>query len=95
MEGESNSSDAGSGESQAKTIDDYRKLVGAWPYARQFVLDTMDENVIERHGELILYRALNIGRAVAFVGAGVSMSYGRISWRELVRVLYMSISAEI
>jgi tetratricopeptide (TPR) repeat protein len=88
MEGESNSSDAGSGESQAKTIDDYRKLVGAWPYARQFVLDTMDENVIERHGELILYRALNIGRAVAFVGAGVSMSYGRISWRELVRVLY-------
>jgi tetratricopeptide (TPR) repeat protein len=61
------------------------ELVREWPYARDFVLDTMDQDLIQRHGELMLYRALNIGRTVAFIGAGVSMSYGRISWRDLVR----------
>jgi tetratricopeptide (TPR) repeat protein len=67
--------------------DPLRGLVRDWPYAREFVLDTMDPELIQRHGELLLSRAINIGRIVAFVGAGVSMSYGRISWRELVREL--------
>ncbi|HEY1720295.1 MAG TPA: SIR2 family protein [Magnetospirillaceae bacterium] len=61
------------------------ELVEQWPYAREFVLDTMDQELIQHHGELMLSRSLNIGRMVAFVGAGVSMSYGRISWRDLVR----------
>jgi tetratricopeptide (TPR) repeat protein len=67
--------------------DPLRRLIHNWPYAREFVLDTMDPELIQRHGELLLSRAVNIGRIVAFVGAGVSMSYGRISWRELVRAL--------
>jgi hypothetical protein len=67
--------------------DPLRRLVRDRPYAREFVLDTMDPDLIQRHGELLLSRAVNIGRIVAFVGAGVSMSYGRISWRELVREL--------
>ncbi|WP_159007895.1 SIR2 family protein [Bradyrhizobium sp. S69] len=70
--------------------DPLRGLVHDWPYAREFVLDTMDPVLIQRHGELLLSRAVNIGRIVAFVGAGVSMSYGRISWRELVRELLES-----
>jgi tetratricopeptide (TPR) repeat protein len=65
-------------------------LVRDWPYAREFVLDTMDPELIQRHGELLLSRSINIGRIVAFVGAGVSMSYGRISWREMVRELLES-----
>jgi SIR2-like protein len=69
------------------TDDPLRRLIYDWPYAREFVLDTMDPELIQRHGELLLSRAVNIGRIVAFVGAGVSMSYGRISWRELVRAL--------
>jgi len=69
------------------TDDPLRRLIYNWPYAREFVLDTMDPELIQRHGELLLSRAVNIGRIVAFVGAGVSMSYGRISWRELVRAL--------
>ncbi len=60
-------------------------LVREWPYAREFVLDTMDHDLIQRHGELLLSRSINIGRMVAFIGAGVAMSYGRISWRDLVR----------
>src|ERR1700760_4113425 len=50
----------------------------------------MDHDLIQRHGELLLSRSINIGRIGAFVGAGVSMSYGRISWRELVRELLES-----
>jgi SIR2-like domain len=69
------------------TDDQLRRLIYNWPYAKEFVLDTMDPDLIQRHGELLLSRAVNIGRIVAFVGAGVSMSYGRISWRELVREL--------
>jgi SIR2-like domain len=34
-----------------------------------------------------LARALNIGRVIAFVGAGVPMAYGRISWKGLVETL--------
>jgi tetratricopeptide (TPR) repeat protein len=70
------------------------RLVHDWPYAREFVLDTMDPDLIQRHGELLLSRSINIGRIVAFVGAGVSMSYGRISWRELVRELLESAKQE-
>lgn len=69
------------------TEDPLRHLIFNWPYAKEFVLDTMDPELIQRHGELLLSRAINIGRIVAFVGAGVSMSYGRISWRELVRAV--------
>jgi SIR2-like domain len=74
--------------------DPLRRLIHNWPYAREFVLDTMDPDLIQRHGELLLSRAVNIGRIVAFVGAGVSMSYGRISWRELVRALLDSAEQE-
>src|SRR3978361_291834 len=63
------------------------RLVHAGPYALHFVLAPMNPDLIQRHGELLLSRSINIGRIVAFVGAGVSMSYRRISWRELVRAL--------
>jgi tetratricopeptide (TPR) repeat protein len=76
------------------TKNPLRDLVLEWPYAREFVLDTMDHDLIQRHGELLLSRSINIGRIVAFVGAGVSMSYGRISWRELVRELLESAEKE-
>ena len=49
-----------------------------WPYAANYVLDTLDPRLIENHATAILSRALNIGRVVAFVGAGTSMAYGRI-----------------
>jgi len=39
---------------------------------------------IQERGRLSLYRAISIRRVVAFVGSGVSMSYGRASWPELV-----------
>ncbi len=59
-------------------------LLNDWPYARNYLLSTMDGDLIEAHALLQLSRALNIGSVVAFLSAGVSMAYGRISWRQLV-----------
>src|SRR5262245_25388579 len=59
-------------------------LLSDWPYARDYLLSTMDGELIEEHASLHLSRALNIGSVVAFLSAGVSMAYGRISWRQLV-----------
>lgn len=64
-----------------------------WPYAARYVLDTLDPKLIESHATAALARALNIGRMVAFVGAGVSMSYGRISWKALVDTEFQRVQA--
>jgi SIR2-like domain len=63
------------------------ELLSEWPYARDYLLDTMDPDLIEEHGRALLARALNIGNVVAFLSAGVSMAYGRISWKALVEDL--------
>ena len=47
-------------------------------------LDSLTPSSIRRAGEYGLYRALNIGRVIAFVGSGISAAYGRVNWRELV-----------
>lgn len=62
-------------------------LLNDWPYAREYLLETLDGVLIERHAAMHLSRALNTGAAVAFMGAGVSMAYGRISWKNLVTEL--------
>src|SRR5262245_32709555 len=62
-------------------------LYHSWPYASRYVRETYDPDLIEAQAVLMLSRALAIRRTVAFVGAGVSMSYGRISWQDLVREL--------
>jgi hypothetical protein len=55
-----------------------------WMYAAEHVLKTYDWDLIENHAVQLLSRSLNIGRVTAFVGAGTSMAYGRISWKNLV-----------
>lgn len=55
-----------------------------WPYAVQSLFDAPSAELIEDHASALLSKALNTGRTVAFVGAGASMAYGRISWRDLV-----------
>jgi len=65
-------------------VEIYEDPYRDWPYAAAYLLETLDPDLIESHARQILSRALNIGRVVAFVGAGVAMSYGRISWKELV-----------
>ena len=55
-----------------------------WPYAFRTVEEDLNPSLIERHGLLHLYRALNIGNLVAFIGSGTSTAYGRLSWPEMV-----------
>ena len=65
-----------------------------WPMEpRRLLEDPSPENI---HDSAIwqISRALNDGRVTAFVGAGVSMAYGRMSWRELVKMLSRGIIAD-
>jgi hypothetical protein len=55
-----------------------------WQYDRSFHTNNLTADAIEENGKSLLLRALNIRRAIAFVGSGVSVAYGRYGWRELV-----------
>lgn len=56
----------------------------AWPYDWAEKEASLDPERIERDAMYMLYRALNLRSMVAFVGSGMSMLYGRVSWTELV-----------
>ena len=57
-----------------------------WPDATRSLLRVPELNRIEHDARGLLSRALNGGRVIGFVGAGTSMAYGRLSWRDLVRI---------
>lgn len=54
-----------------------------WPYLHESQAGWLDPDRITEQGRFLLYRALNLRQIVAFLGAGTSMAYGRISWSEL------------
>lgn len=53
-------------------------------YNRQFDQQEFTLQQIDDQGRFALYKALNIGRVVAFVGSGVSAAYGRTTWTKLI-----------
>jgi tetratricopeptide (TPR) repeat protein len=57
-----------------------------WPDATRSLLRVPELERIERDARQLLSRALNGSRVIGFVGAGTSMAYGRLSWRDLVRI---------
>ncbi len=67
--------------------DTIRHFLDDWPHVPRYLQQSLDHEVIARHGEAILRRSLNTGRMICFVGSGVSMSYGRLGWGEMVRRL--------
>ena len=56
-----------------------------WPYLAGQIHSSLKGASIARHGREILARGATHGRLLAFIGAGVSMAYGRQSWHNLVR----------
>jgi tetratricopeptide (TPR) repeat protein len=48
---------------------------------------------IEEQGKFLLYRGLNLGRLIAFLGSGVSTAYGRVTWAELGLVVLQGVEA--
>lgn len=59
-----------------------------WPYAADAALRRLDPKLTEQHAIRILARSLRTQRLVAFVGAGASMAYGRLTWSSLMDKLY-------
>lgn len=53
-----------------------------WPYSIHGINETLDPSLIEAKGRQILYQGLSQGKVVAFVGSGVPMAYGRLSWQQ-------------
>ncbi len=57
-----------------------------WSDATRSLLRAPTIDRVEYHAKDLLSRALNSGRVTGFVGAGASMAYGRLSWRDLVLI---------
>lgn len=55
-----------------------------WPYANEYVRNSLDPKLIEQHASEIVSRSLIYRRMIAFVGSGVTLAYGRLNWDELV-----------
>jgi tetratricopeptide (TPR) repeat protein len=62
----------------------YRARLAEWPWAIGPLYEAPHADLIERHAEGHLSRALAIGRVTAFIGSGASAAYGRIGWLELI-----------
>ena len=54
-----------------------------WPFNWEAAARLLDPKLIRQQGDFFFRRGLNIRRIIAFVGSGVSMAYGRVSWGEL------------
>ncbi|MGO7837232.1 SIR2 family protein [Rhizobium johnstonii] len=71
-----------------------RNTTQDWPFPTLGTLESSSEQKAGKLARALLNRALDTGRAVAFVGAGVSMAYGRISWFDLIYNAQESVKTE-
>jgi len=62
-------------------FDVVREQLQFWPYTIHQIDDTLDAGLIEARAKQLLFRAIHARNLTAFVGSGVSMSYGRLTWR--------------
>lgn len=60
-----------------------------WTHRKPYTQSRLTRESIRYHGEVGLYRALNIGNLIGFIGSGVTVAYGRPSWHELVDMAYI------
>ena len=59
-----------------------RESLRYWPYTIHQIDDTLDIGLIEGRGKQLLFRAIHSRNLMAFVGSGLSMSYGRLTWNK-------------
>ena len=67
---------------ELKYFDYVREQLRYWPYTLHQIEDTLDISLIEGRAKQTLFKAINSHNLVAFAGSGLSMSYGRLGWRE-------------
>lgn len=65
-----------------------------WTYARAYKPLLASLERISYHAETEFYQSLNKNRLIAFIGSGVSLPYGRLSWSELCALLIMDVDEE-
>ncbi|MEM9734594.1 MAG: SIR2 family protein [Pseudomonadota bacterium] len=63
-------------------FDAVREKLRYWPYTIHYIEDTLDIALIEGRARQLLFQAINSRSLTAFVGSGVSASYGRLSWHD-------------
>lgn len=56
-----------------------------WTHLHPFLEASFTEEAIQHRARISLYRALNLGRLIAFTGSGTTVSFGMPSWQELGR----------
>lgn len=71
-------------ENETNQFTRVRDQLRFWPYTLHQIDDTLDIGLIEGRGKQLLFRAVHSQNITAFAGSGLSMSYGRLSWREWV-----------
>jgi len=62
-----------------------------WTYARAFKPLLPSSKRITLHAETEFFRSLNKNRLIGFIGSGVALPYGRLTWQELCALLIMDI----
>jgi len=65
-----------------------------WTYARAYKPLLPSSERIAYHAETELYQSLNKNRLIAFIGSGVALPYGRLTWAELCALLIMDVDSE-
>lgn len=73
------------------TYEREEKELLRWPYTIHAIDDSLDADFIEARGKQLLFQALNQKTAVAFVGSGLPMAFGRLSWDDLQRRQFDSV----
>ncbi|RVT85904.1 hypothetical protein DXV76_09210 [Rhodobacteraceae bacterium CCMM004] len=72
--------------SDPRTRPDYfreiREQLRYWPFTIHQIDETLDVDLIAGRGRQILFQAINARSLTAFVGSGLSASYGRLTWKE-------------
>lgn len=69
-------------EEEAAYFHTVREQLQFWPYTIHQIDDTLDSSLIEARAKQLLFRAIHARNLTAFVGSGLSMSYGRLNWRD-------------
>lgn len=93
MQTQSNNAQAGAAEDKQNAI--LKERHSHWPYAADHARRNFDPEIIEAQAIHILARGLSSQRLLAFVGAGASMAYGRLTWNGLLSVLWDEFNAEL
>lgn len=67
-----------------------------WPFGAEKARKELDVELIEEHAADIVARALTTKRLTIFAGAGLTMAYGRMTWGQLLDLMFKEVcKAEI